>query len=117
MMQIGQFKRKRSRLSAPFDGLFFLLLLKFFLAGGNDLLRDVCGNHFVVIEFHGEVTAAAGNGAQLGGVAQHFRLRDRGGDGGMAFFGFHALHACPAGVQVAQDIAHVDFGHNDLDQP
>jgi len=59
--------------------------------------------------------ATAGHGAQVGGVAHHFRKRHEGIDGGFAMLGVHTLHAGTPGVEVAHDVAHVGFGNSDGD--
>src|SRR5665811_1065299 len=85
-----------------------------FLAGVDDLLGNVGRDDLIVIELHGEVAAAAGDGAKLGGVAQHFSVGNVHGDGGVTLLGFHALDVSPAGVHIAQHVTHVFFGYHDL---
>ena len=91
----------RSLWERTFRTLVFALL---------DLVGDSLGHTLVVIELHGEGSAALGTGAQVGGVTEH------GGQGhlgahalGTAGAGFHALHAAAAAVEVAHHVAEVFF--------
>ena len=56
-----------------------ILLFGFFvlaLLGVDDFLRQVLRDHFVVVEFHGEVTTATRHGAEAGGVAEPLGQRN-----------------------------------------
>ena len=63
--------------------------------------------------FHRVVAAALGLRAEVGRVTEHFRQRDESGDIFHAVSGLHTLDLATAGVEVADDVAHVLFRYND----
>ena len=56
---------------------------------------------------HGILAAALGTGAQVGGVAEHLAQGNQSVDLLCAGPGLHALDLTTAGVQVADDVAHI----------
>ena len=65
--------------------------------------------------FHGVLAAALSTGAQVSGVAEHLCQRHEGVD--LLCAGAHlvALDLSAAGVDIADDIAHILVGHDDAD--
>lgn len=68
-----------------------------------------------MIEEHRERGAALGQAAQVGGVAEHLGERHVGGDDLRVAARGHALDLSAAGVQAADDVAHVLVGGRRLD--
>src|SRR5207249_9516926 len=81
------------------------------------LVIEVGGQEVVVVVSGGEPTAAAGQGAEVDGVALHLGGGNYGDDDLFAVVArLGALHPAAAGVEVAHDIALVGGRHRDLDQ-
>src|SRR3712207_5482883 len=82
------------------------------LAGrlGDDLLGDVGRDLGVRVEHHGVARPSLGAAAQVAHVAEHLRQRHQGPDDAGAGALLHRLDDPAAGVQVADDVAHVLLG-------
>ena len=87
--------------------------LVFFGAGADDFLCDGFGHFNVVRRLHDILAAALGLGTQVIGVAKHLRQRNERTDLLGAKHGFHALDLAAAGVEIADDVAHVILGDVD----
>src|SRR3954466_10252893 len=87
------------------------------LAGrlGDDLLGDVGRDLGVRVEHHGVARPSLGAAAQVAHVAEHLRQRHQSPDDAGAGTLLHRLDGAAAGVQVADDVAHVVLGRDDLD--
>ena len=82
---------------------------------GDDLFADRF-RHFVVSgELHGVVAAALRHGAQVGRVAEHLREGHPRRDHLDAGPRLHVLDVAAARREVADDVAHVVLGDDDLD--
>src|ERR1700712_905015 len=81
----------------------------------DDGLGDVRGNFRVRAEHHRVARPAGGLGPQVADVTEHLRQRDQSGHDAGAGALVHALDLATAGVQVADDVAHVLFRGDDLD--
>src|SRR5664279_583322 len=80
----------------------------------DDLLGHVLRDLGIAVELHGVVRAALRLGAQVPHVAEHLRQRDeRLHHPGTAAL-LHGLDLATAGVQVADHVAHIVFGRDDL---
>src|SRR6266542_2139055 len=82
----------------------------------DDLLRHVLRNLGVGLELHGVARPALGLRPQVADVAEHLRQRHRGADDAGAAALLHRLDVTAAGVEVADDVAHVLLGRDDLDR-
>src|SRR4051794_36562011 len=87
------------------------------LAGGlgDDLLGLVLRNLRVAVEDHRVAGPPLGAAAQVAHVAEHLRQRDQGPDDAGAGALLHRLDEPAAGVEVADDVAHVVLRGDDLD--
>src|SRR4051794_4611913 len=87
------------------------------LAGrlGDDLLGDVGRDLGVRVEHHRVARPSLGAAAQVAHVAEHLRQRHQSPDDAGAGALVHRLDGSAAGVQVADDVAHVLFRGDDLD--
>src|SRR6476620_3562709 len=83
---------------------------------GDDLLGDVGRDLGVRVEHHGVARPSLGAAAQVAHVAEHLRERDQRLDDTGAGALVHRLDGAAPGVQVADDVAHVLFGGDDLDR-
>src|SRR3954471_2488275 len=81
----------------------------------DDLLGDVGRDLGVRVEHHGVARPSLGAAAQVAHVAEHLRERDQGPDDAGAGALLHRLDDPAPGVQVADDVAHVVLGRDDLD--
>src|SRR5918997_1061561 len=81
----------------------------------DDLLGDVLRELGVRVEHHGVARPPLGAAAQVAHVAEHLRQRHQGPDDAGAGALLHRLDGPAAGVQVADDVAHVLFRGDDLD--
>src|SRR5919112_33935 len=81
----------------------------------DDLLGDVGRDLGVRVEHHGVARPPLGAAAQVAHVAEHLRQRHQGPDDTGAGALLHRLDGSAAGVQVADDVAHVLLGGDDLD--
>src|SRR5215210_5846675 len=78
---------------------------------GRDALRHLG----VVVELHGERSAALGLRTYSGRVPEHLRERDHRADDLPAAAGIHTLDLASPRREVAHDVAHELLGHDDLD--
>src|SRR5437763_7649985 len=81
---------------------------------GDDLLGDVGRDLGVRVEHHGVARPSLGAAAQVTHVAEHLRERDQCPDDAGAGALLHRLDDPAPGVQVADDVAHVVLGRDDL---
>ena len=81
----------------------------------DQLLLQTLGQLHIVAGFHGVLTTALGAGAQVGSIAEHLGQGDKGID--LLGAGAHlvALDLTAAGVQIADNVAHVLVGDDDTD--
>src|SRR4051794_16449456 len=82
----------------------------------DDLLGNVVGNLVVGVELHRVARPALGLRPQVADVAEHLRQRHQGPDDAGSAALLHGLDDAPAGVEVADDVAHVLFGRRYLDR-
>src|SRR3954469_12259000 len=82
---------------------------------GDDLLGHVGRDLGVAVEDHRVARPSLGAAAQVTHVAEHLRQRHQGPDDAGAGALVHRLDGPAAGVQVADDVAHVLLGGDDLD--
>src|SRR3954465_15035519 len=82
---------------------------------GDDLLGHVGRDLGVAVEDHRVAGPTLGAAAQIAHVAEHLRERDQGPDDAGAGALLHRLDDPAPGVQVADDVAHVVLGRDDLD--
>src|SRR5829696_7595421 len=82
---------------------------------GDDLLGHVLRDLGVAVEDHRVAGPTLGAAAQVTHVAEHLRERDQGPDDAGAGALLHRLDRSAPGVQVADDVAHVLLGRDDLD--
>src|SRR4051794_221948 len=82
---------------------------------GDDLLGHVGRDLRVAVEDHRVAGPTLGAAAQVAHVAEHLRERDQGPDDAGAGALLHRLDDPAPGVQVADDVAHVVLGRDDLD--
>src|SRR5215210_7845665 len=81
----------------------------------DDLLGHVLRDLGVAVEDHRVAGPPLGAAAQVAHVAEHLRERDQGPDDASAGALLHRLDGPAPGVQVADDVAHVLLGRDDLD--
>src|SRR5215210_5811646 len=81
----------------------------------DDLLGHVLRDLRVAVEDHRVAGPSLGAAAQVAHVAEHLRERDEGPDDASAGALLHRLDGPAPGVQVADDVAHVLLGRDDLD--
>src|SRR5690242_7063864 len=81
----------------------------------DDLLGHVLRNFRIAVEDHRVAGPTLGAAAQVAHVAEHLRERDQGPDDASAGTLLHRLDGSAPGVQVADDVAHVVLGRDDLD--
>src|SRR5918994_4643994 len=81
----------------------------------DDLLRDVPGNLRVGLELHRIARPALGLAAEVPDVAEHLRQWNQRLDDAGAGTLLHGLDVAAAGVQVADDVAHVVLRRDHLD--
>src|SRR4051812_6629269 len=81
----------------------------------DDLFRDVLRNLGVAAEDHRVDSATGGAAAQVADVAEHLGQRDERPDDLDAGGVLHGLDLSTAGVEVADDVAHVLLGRAHLD--
>src|SRR3954466_8810302 len=82
---------------------------------GDDLLGHVGRDLRVAVEDHRVAGPPLGAAAQVAHVAEHLRQRDQGPDDAGAGALLHRLDEPAAGVEVADDVAHVVLRGDDLD--
>src|SRR6266536_5445359 len=82
----------------------------------DDLFRHGLRDRGVGLELHGVARPALGLRPQVADVAEHLRQRHRGADDAGAAALLHRLDVTAAGVEVADDVAHVLLGRDDLDR-
>src|SRR5690606_19433346 len=80
----------------------------------DDLLGDVPRNFRVAVELHRVDGAALGPGPQVPDVPEHLGQRHEGADDLDAARVLHRLDHATAGVEVADDVAHVLLGRAHL---
>src|ERR671910_1429915 len=92
-------------------------LLRWLLASdaGDDLLGDGLGHLLVRVELHGVRRSALGARAEVGSVAEHLRQRHLGTDDVRVPALLHPLDPSSPRRQVAEHVAHVILGRDDLD--
>src|SRR5688500_9772487 len=81
----------------------------------DDLLGDVGRDLGVRVEHHRVARPSLGAAAQVAHVAEHLRQRHQGPDDAGAGTLVHRLDGSAAGVEVADDVAHVVLGRRHLD--
>ena len=81
----------------------------------DDLLRHVRRNFGIRIEHHGVVGPALGLRPKVADIAEHLRQRHQRLDDARPAALLHGLNLTTAGVQVADHVAHVVLGRDDLD--
>ncbi len=93
--------------------LFFLLGFQLLLVSFDDHAGHVRWHNIVVIQFHSEIAATAGDGAQLGRISQHLRHGHVRNHNRAPMLGLGALNAPAPGIEIAHYIAHVRIRHSD----
>src|SRR5688572_30450148 len=81
----------------------------------DDLLRHVRGYLGVGVELHAVARPALGLRPQVADVAEHLRQRHQGTDDAGTAALLHRLDDATAGVEVADDVAHVLLRRRHLD--
>ena len=83
-------------------------------ARGDDVGRDVGGDHVIVVKFHRHRAAALGHGAESSGVAEHLRERNLGLHYLVQATLVHSLYLTALAGEIAGNVAHKLFRHDDF---